>query len=88
MDGLDTYIDDYTLADPMPAGMLDKLANVYAMLTKDAQGSDAQPVNAEEPQVQAAAAVPPGIEAAPPAADAPAPAPPVTVAVSEKRSTE
>ena len=29
MDGLDVYVDDYTQADPMPAGMLDKLARVY-----------------------------------------------------------
>ena len=29
MDGLDVYVDDYTQADPMPVGMLDKLARVY-----------------------------------------------------------
>jgi hypothetical protein len=34
MDGLDTYIDDYTLPDPMPAGMLAKLGKVYEMLDK------------------------------------------------------
>jgi hypothetical protein len=27
LDGLDTYIDDYTKADPLPAGMLEKLAH-------------------------------------------------------------
>jgi hypothetical protein len=32
MDGLDIYVGDYTQADPMPAGMLDKLSAVYAML--------------------------------------------------------
>ena len=32
MDGLDIYIGDYTQADPMPAGMLEKLSSVYAML--------------------------------------------------------
>ena len=32
MDGLDIYVGDYTQADPMPAGMLEKLSNVYAML--------------------------------------------------------
>ncbi len=74
MDGLDTYIDDYTQADPMPAGMLDKLANVYAMLTKDAQRSDAQSVSAEEDHpAPAATGDPQAIEAAPPAADVPAP---------------
>ncbi len=29
MDGLDIYIDDYTKPDPMPEGMLDRLAGVY-----------------------------------------------------------
>ena len=29
MDGLDTYIGDYSQADPMPPGMLEKLADVY-----------------------------------------------------------
>jgi len=32
MDGLDIYVGDYTQADPMPAGMLEKLSSVYAML--------------------------------------------------------
>jgi hypothetical protein len=32
MDGLDIYVGDYTQSDPMPAGMLDKLSAVYAML--------------------------------------------------------
>jgi hypothetical protein len=35
MDGLDIYIGDYTQADPMPAGMLDRLANVYGKLTEE-----------------------------------------------------
>jgi hypothetical protein len=29
MDGLDIYVGDYTQPDPMPEGMLDKLASVY-----------------------------------------------------------
>ena len=29
MDGLDIYVGDYTQPDPMPEGMLDKLAKVY-----------------------------------------------------------
>jgi hypothetical protein len=29
MDGLDIYVGDYTQPDPMPEGMLEKLANVY-----------------------------------------------------------
>ena len=32
MDGLDIYIDDYSKPDPMPEGMLDKLADVYTTL--------------------------------------------------------
>lgn len=32
MDGLDIYTGDYTQSDPMPAGMLEKLSAVYAML--------------------------------------------------------
>ena len=32
MDGLDIYVGDYTQADPMPPGMLEKLSAVYAML--------------------------------------------------------
>jgi hypothetical protein len=32
MDGLDIYVGDYTQSDPMPAGMLEKLSAVYAML--------------------------------------------------------
>ncbi len=38
MDRLDVYIDDYSLPDPMPEGMLDKLATVYGQLTEDAPG--------------------------------------------------
>jgi hypothetical protein len=32
MDGLDIYVGDYTQADPMPAGMLERVSAVYAML--------------------------------------------------------
>lgn len=31
MDGLDIYIDDYTQPDPLPAGMLSKMASAHAM---------------------------------------------------------
>jgi hypothetical protein len=31
MDGLDIYIDDYTQPDPLPAGMLRKMASAHAM---------------------------------------------------------
>ena len=32
MDGLDTYIDDYTKADPLPAGMLEQLLHAKDLL--------------------------------------------------------
>ena len=32
MDGLDIYVGDYTQADPMPEGMLERLSAVYKML--------------------------------------------------------
>jgi hypothetical protein len=88
MDGLDTYIDDYTQADPMPAGMLDKLGNVYALLNKDAPAPDAQsaPAEAEPPAVPSTAA--PAIDGPTPIAEAPVPATSVPVAESRKRAQE
>jgi hypothetical protein len=47
MDGLDIYVGDYTQADPMPAGMLEKLSAVYAMLDPadpERRGSAAAPL--------------------------------------------
>jgi hypothetical protein len=32
MDGLDTYIGDYSKPDPVPEGLLDRLADVYKTL--------------------------------------------------------
>jgi hypothetical protein len=49
MDGLDIYIDDYSLPDPMPEGMLDKIASVYGRLVADeevAAATDAPPAAA------------------------------------------
>ncbi|MEO8347244.1 MAG: DUF3306 domain-containing protein, partial [Betaproteobacteria bacterium] len=40
MDGLDIYVGDYTQADPMPTGMLEKLSAVYAMLDPVAPPAD------------------------------------------------
>ena len=45
MDGLDTYIDDYSKADPLPEGLLDKLANVYRTL--DDKDPAAEPAPAD-----------------------------------------
>ena len=35
MDGLDTYVGDYTQPDPMPEGMLAKLKDVYETLIEE-----------------------------------------------------
>jgi hypothetical protein len=48
MDRLDVYIDDYSLPDPMPEGMLDKLATVYGQLTEDPP-EDAAPAERTPP---------------------------------------
>ena len=36
-DGLDVYIDDYSIPDPMPEGFLDKLADVYKTIEEKAE---------------------------------------------------
>ena len=72
MDGLDTYIDDYTKADPMPAGMLERLATVYAKLTEEAKEDEAPLASTKNGPAPAAA--PPAPEAAPPALDVAPPA--------------
>jgi hypothetical protein len=58
MDGLDVYIDDYTKPDPMPEGMLGKLAKVYDALKSDAErdareGAAALSQAAEAPAIAA-----------------------------------
>jgi uncharacterized protein DUF3306 len=57
MDGLDTYIDDYSKPDPVPEGFLDKLADVYKTLEEkvaDAAPSDAaaEPTNEPPPKAE------------------------------------
>ena len=49
MDGLDIYIDDYTRSDPMPEGMLDRLANVYGILQEQVTAPDAPGAAGELP---------------------------------------
>jgi hypothetical protein len=83
MDGLDIYVGDYTQADPMPAGMLEKLSAVYAMLDpvdpvrKEQsdpptleRADDAAPVADSEASVVIAADSPPAPPVAAPDADA------------------
>lgn len=43
MDGLDTYIDDYSKPDPLPEGLLDKLANVYRTLDETDAAAEPAP---------------------------------------------
>lgn len=78
MDGLDTYIDDYGIPDPLPAGMLrqmnqSKLLGLFA-------AEDAADAERERLQAQAAAATLPAPDPQSPAPDdarseAPCPAP-------------
>lgn len=86
MDGLDTYVDDYTQADPMPAGLLSKLGNVYAMSKEDAPASGEQSIKTAPDAVPAPSAAPAAIEAPKPVAEMPAPIP--APAATEKRSSE
>lgn len=52
MDGLDTYIDDYGLPDPLPAGMLRQLAQskVLGLFSDEPAGADAPAVDAVAPR--------------------------------------
>jgi hypothetical protein len=57
MDGLDVYIDDYSKPDPVPEGLLDKLADVYKTLEEkvaEAEPSEATVAAAETPPAPAA----------------------------------
>jgi len=77
MDGLDIYVGDYTQPDPMPEGMLDKLANVYEAIKPFDNGPAATDVALAPPAADGAAAGDTAPQAAvqdtPPDADAPAP---------------
>jgi hypothetical protein len=67
MDGLDVYIDDYSKADPLPEGWLEKL-NALAHLG-DHQAARIEAESKEKPAPeQVVAALPPKGEEAPPAA--------------------
>lgn len=61
MDGLDIYIGDYTQADPMPEGMLEKLGKVYGMLAKTDEPDAAADVAAEPAETPPSSA--PGVAA-------------------------
>jgi len=59
MDGLDVYVDDYNLSEPIPEAMLAGLAHARDMLFGDpgekAEGASEEPRAAEVPEVAAAA---------------------------------
>ncbi len=79
MDGLDIYVGDYTQADPMPAGMLERLAAVYTML---------DPVEPPPEEAKAAGSIAPPAGAVPitettPSAEAPLVAGAASVAEAE-----
>jgi len=73
MDGLDIYVGDYTQADPMPLGMLEKLTAAYAML---------DPVKPEPDENARAASAAKATDPAS-AADADLPEAPVTESAAE-----
>jgi uncharacterized protein DUF3306 len=86
-DGLDTYIADYSIADPLPEGWLEKMNQVkhlgdYRPPPEDAEGAiDAEA--AALPPVEDAAPVPPAVpEALGDDAEAPPQAPPDTAAAA------
>ncbi|HQR11847.1 MAG TPA: DUF3306 domain-containing protein [Casimicrobiaceae bacterium] len=74
MDGLDIYVGDYTQPDPMPAGMLEKLSAVYAMVDQSPGNRKPEDPPLADPAFDAGAhpTSPPGVVI--PAAPATAPA--------------
>lgn len=82
MDGLDIYVGDYTQPDPMPAGMLEKLSAVYAMLDP-VKPPDERNATGEIPAVSVDTS-----GAAPVAAPVTAPAAPTEVAAETPLASE
>ena len=71
MDRLDTYIDDYSLPDPLPAGMLRQMVQSHALGLFDEVPEQAAGLDAPDPPD---APNPPGTAPSPAAAAQPAPA--------------
>jgi Protein of unknown function (DUF3306) len=67
MDGLDIYVGDYTQSDPMPAGMLEKLSAVYAMLDPLVPSQDEPVLQGENSTVAGATPTPPAMQTEQPA---------------------
>lgn len=58
MDGLDTYIDDYSLADPIPEGMLRKLNQAKELFLFDDKKKTVEEANAAATTGEGAAVAP------------------------------
>jgi len=66
MDGLDTYIDDYSLPDPLPVAMLRKMASAQFMqLFDDGAGTDDKRIADKGPAPVVAADQSPAVQDAP-----------------------
>jgi hypothetical protein len=76
MDGLDTYIDDYTQADPIPSAMLEDLMQRRVFFPASAESGPRERVIDEPPRDHAASSV----EAIAPPIAPDAPLPPVALA--------
>ena len=68
MDGLDTYIDDYSIADPIPDAMLKNMYQARQLLFTDeekaaADAADAAALSAKEADRAYQASIPPTIDA-------------------------
>ena len=77
MDGLDTYIDDYTKSDPLPPGMLERLVQGRRIF-EQAAPDPAVPTDGETTTAPSSGAAPAALPAteAPAAEPAPDPVPP------------
>ena len=88
MDGLDTYIDDYSKSEPIPAAMLAGMKQAQRILEWAAdKGEEAQGDSAAKPDVESAAPpedLPPALEDA--RSDEPAPAVSVPDRVSSPKT--
>ncbi len=71
MDGLDTYIDDYSISEPIPEAMMAQLKHAQSILahSRERREAEAARVAAEE-RAAVAGAVVPAIPASPATADA------------------
>lgn len=73
MDGLDTYIDDYSIPDPLPPGMLEQMKQAQSILTHSRERREAEAARVAAAEAEAGADAAAGAEnPGRPAPDAPA----------------